>query len=268
MDGNEKFFNGEKELDFQIIDFWKWYASNLLHGPLRGALAEFIVAKALGLPCDERNIFAPVDLEYNGLRIEVKSSAYLQQKKTLHLTNRVAFDISEHTHNGIMQRHSDFYIFCVYNNTDMVNYNALQVQDWTFYILPTSRINYELKTKKAISLNVLQKMNPVVANYDNLKMKIDMQINIDAEEVFRVVVKDMNSEQFRFIEKELRISKVELLNMSEEEISAKVYDVLCDIEVEETLSSGDNDLTYRGKMADELVTLFGIAIKNKYKYED
>lgn len=173
MEGNSKFFNGTEELDYEIGDFWKWYASNLLHGPLRGALAEYIVAKALGIECDERNIFAPADLCYDGHQLEVKSTAYLQQKQDLHLTKRLSFDIGEHRHNGETKRHSDFYIFCLYHCKDLQNHNVMQMKDWTFYILPTPQINEELGTKRSLSFRALDALRPAIATYDTLKGTLD-----------------------------------------------------------------------------------------------
>jgi hypothetical protein len=60
-------------------DFWRWYASNFGSNTLRGNLAEFMVARALG---DQREVqveWSPYDIETpDGTRVEVKSSAYLQ----------------------------------------------------------------------------------------------------------------------------------------------------------------------------------------------
>ena len=44
--GDEKLTSGEKELDFSLLDFWRWSVSDILSNATRGILAEFIVAKA------------------------------------------------------------------------------------------------------------------------------------------------------------------------------------------------------------------------------
>ena len=60
-------------------DFWRWYASDLGSNTLRGSLAEFMVAPALG---DEREVRIEGDpfdvLTPDGVRVEVRSSGYLQ----------------------------------------------------------------------------------------------------------------------------------------------------------------------------------------------
>jgi len=41
--------SGGERLPFGMEDFWRWSASDLLSNALRGVLAEFIVARALGI---------------------------------------------------------------------------------------------------------------------------------------------------------------------------------------------------------------------------
>ena len=45
--GSERFRSGEESLGFSVSDFWRWSASDLVSNTARGALAEFIVAKAI-----------------------------------------------------------------------------------------------------------------------------------------------------------------------------------------------------------------------------
>ena len=47
--GNEPFRDGAQKLDGTLLDFWRWSASDLTNNALRGVLAEYIVALALGL---------------------------------------------------------------------------------------------------------------------------------------------------------------------------------------------------------------------------
>jgi hypothetical protein len=63
-----------------VADFWHWSRSDLLDNTERGVLAEFIVAIALGIPADGmREGWAAWDLTTpDGVRVEVKSAAYLQ----------------------------------------------------------------------------------------------------------------------------------------------------------------------------------------------
>jgi len=60
-------------------EFWKWAFSDFMSNALRGVLAEYIVACAIGcterlrVECDAYDLVTP-----DGTRIEVKPSAYLQ----------------------------------------------------------------------------------------------------------------------------------------------------------------------------------------------
>jgi hypothetical protein len=47
--GDERFRANGKDLDYSLKDFWIWSVSDLVSNATRGRLAEFIVAKALGI---------------------------------------------------------------------------------------------------------------------------------------------------------------------------------------------------------------------------
>ena len=67
-------------MDFVLLDFWLWAASDLVGNTNRGRLAEFIVARAVGLGRgDVRSEWDVVDvLTPTGTKVEVKSAAYVQ----------------------------------------------------------------------------------------------------------------------------------------------------------------------------------------------
>src|SRR6266852_730261 len=78
--GAEPFRTGGIGLGFTLLDFWQWAASDLVGNTTRGRLAEFIVARALGLGItDLRNEWESFDLVTpSNLKVEVKSAAYIQ----------------------------------------------------------------------------------------------------------------------------------------------------------------------------------------------
>jgi hypothetical protein len=47
--GDECFHSIGASLGYTLLDFWRWSASDLVSNATRGRLAEFIVAKALGI---------------------------------------------------------------------------------------------------------------------------------------------------------------------------------------------------------------------------
>lgn len=74
LTGDERF----KGLDLTVKDFWSYAARDLRSNVLRGVLAEWLVAKAVDAPeprpeWDEFDVLTPARV-----RVEVKSSAYLQ----------------------------------------------------------------------------------------------------------------------------------------------------------------------------------------------
>src|SRR3954447_8661789 len=74
LQGDEPFAG----LDATVLEFWKFAMGDLRTNNVRGYLAEFLVARAVGatgrrVEWDPWDVTAP-----DGTRIEVKSSAYLQ----------------------------------------------------------------------------------------------------------------------------------------------------------------------------------------------
>jgi len=46
--GNEPFLVNGQPLSLNLLDFWQWSSSDLVGNALRGVLAEYIVASAVG----------------------------------------------------------------------------------------------------------------------------------------------------------------------------------------------------------------------------
>ena len=75
-------------------DFWRWAMSDLLSNGTRGVFAEYIVGKLLGADFSSPRLeWDAYDLLYEGHRIEVKSSSYIQ---TWHTTNNHPHQTTEH----------------------------------------------------------------------------------------------------------------------------------------------------------------------------
>lgn len=102
--------------------FWRWAYSDFLSNALRGVLAEFIVAQALGGDSRPRTEWDAYDLiTKDGLKIEVKSSAYLQSWQQ-HRPSTIRFDIglkrgwdaATNVYASEAGRAADVYVFCVF----------------------------------------------------------------------------------------------------------------------------------------------------------
>jgi len=180
LSGTEKLLQNGKEMSTSIMEFWAWNSSDLLNNTLRGAYAEYLVSKALELELTESRIdWDAYDVKYGNVRIEVKSSAYLQaweQSKP----SAIRFSIapaqawsSSTWYDGKAIRHSDFYIFCLFTCKERKNANPLNLDQWDFYALPTLIIDQKCGGQKSISLSALLKLGAVKCSYNELKTYVD-----------------------------------------------------------------------------------------------
>lgn len=175
--GMENFNHNGQGLGFTLNDFWQWSSSDLVNNSLRGVLAEYLVAKSLGIADGVRSIWDAYDLLLpNGIKIEVKSAAYLQswyQKEY----SKIIFSVrrtrewSEDTNiqGRIAQRQADMYVFCLLKHKVQETINPLDVNQWEFFVLPTKVINDKVNECKSLSLAALKRLNPVKVNFKELK---------------------------------------------------------------------------------------------------
>lgn len=184
LKGSEHFIGNGGEIDKTVTDFWAWYASDLLSNILRGALAEFIVATALGIDTKKTRVdWEPYDLKYGETRIEVKCSSYLQSweqkvpsKLRFSVAPALAYDWEKNTYAGDLIRRSDFYIFCVFTCLDRAKANILSMDQWQFYVLPTTVLNEKCGSQKTIGLPQLISLGAKCCSYETIKESIDNQI--------------------------------------------------------------------------------------------
>ena len=98
LTGNEHFYFDDMPTPHLLLDFWAWSSSDLLKGTLRGSLAEFIVATAIGEDITQMHEDRlPYDLEMprggETCKIEVKSSSYINAGAKAGLSS-ISFDIA------------------------------------------------------------------------------------------------------------------------------------------------------------------------------
>lgn len=89
LTGNEHFYFDDMPTPHLLLDFWAWSSSDLLKGTLRGSLAEFIVATAIGEDITQMHEDRlPYDLEMprggETCKIEVKSSSYINAEANIY----------------------------------------------------------------------------------------------------------------------------------------------------------------------------------------
>ena len=161
-------------------EFLAWAYDDLLTNTTRGVLAEYIVAKALGIRGTTRIEWDKYDLDIDGVGVEVKSAAYVQTWKQTR-PSTISFDISPttgwdartNTYAASAMRSAAVYVFCLLEGKDREHIDPLNVAQWTFYVLSTSVLNREVPEQKTIRLGPLQALCAHPCTYDELKAAID-----------------------------------------------------------------------------------------------
>lgn len=178
--GDENFSLRGEPLDLQLSAFWQWSSSDLVSNAMRGVLAEFLVASALGLADGVRNQWDAFDLLLaNGTRLEVKSAAYLQSWAHAKLSNIVftirptlAWSSETNRLSSELHRQADVYIFCLLDHREKTTLDPMRLEQWKFYLLRSAVLDERHPSQKTISLASLLKLQPVEATYENLAERV------------------------------------------------------------------------------------------------
>jgi hypothetical protein len=178
--GEEHFYIGQDQLNMKLIDFWRWGQSDILSNSLRGVLAEYIVASALGIDAGVRTEWDAYDLiTESGLKIEVKSSAYIQswhQKCdsiiSFDIRKTKGWDSQTNEYSSEFKRQADIYVFCLLKHRDRETIDPLNLEQWEFYILETKILNEKKADQQTICLNPLLKLEPIITDYKGLRKAI------------------------------------------------------------------------------------------------
>lgn len=162
--------------DASVSDFWRFAMSDLRMNNVRGYLAEFLVARAVGAthPRTEWDAFDVLTPE--GVRVEVKSSAHLQVWDQRRL--------SKITFSGLRRRtwtpaegyaagatfNADVYVFCLQTAKSHDEYDPRDVSQWEFHVLPRSEL--EQLGLRSIGLATLRSRSGGSAPYRELAAAI------------------------------------------------------------------------------------------------
>lgn len=189
LTGDETFSYGDATLDTTVKDFWAWSMSRLMGDGPRGDLAEFIVNTALGVDTAiPKKGWGECDIVYNGLRIEIKCSTYLQawkrpslSKPVFSIAKTINCDIGEFEggyryigrDDSPPQRRSEIYIFCLFAATERELADPMKLDQWEFYIVPTKLINENLGDQRKISLQGIERLGISKCGYNDIKAIVD-----------------------------------------------------------------------------------------------
>ena len=134
------------------------------------------------------------DILYRDTRIEVKETSYyhpwneggkISQQRSFGITK--ANSNYEHPDEpNRFERQNDIYIFCVVNGETREASNPLILDNWDFYVVPTSVINEKSKDNKTISLNRIRTLGFKPTRFNNLRREVDIIIDANKKLVNKV----------------------------------------------------------------------------------
>lgn len=191
LTGAEPFHTGNEDLGFDLASFWRWSASDLASNVWRGVLAEFLVARALGMAAGVRVEWDACDVRTKeGIRVGVKSAAYLQSwhQRTM---SAISFDIGmkrgwdaeTNTYAPAPCRGADVYVFALLAHQDKATLDPLDVDQWRFYVVPVRVIDATFGSQKRIALSSLKRVAATSVNFGALETAITTAVRTSALDV-------------------------------------------------------------------------------------
>ena len=164
-------------MELNLHAFHAYAFSNLLDNVVRGALGEYIVATALGVNNRPASSWETWDITYNGINIEVKTSAYLQSwkqskpsKPSFGIPEKRGWNSLTNTWDNEARRHANVYVFALFTDDDvqLASHNVLDTDYWEFYVVPTIL----LPNHRSIGLTSLRRIAPPI-KFISLSEKIN-----------------------------------------------------------------------------------------------
>ena len=188
--GAEPFHLGGRALSFDVLSFWRWSASDLVSNVWRGILAEYLVAQAMGVAGRARIEWDASDLHTpNGLRIEVKSAAYLQSwaQRTpsaigFDIAKKRAWDATTNTPLPQASRTAAVYVFALLAHRDKATLDPLDLSQWEFYVVPCQVLDKVCGAQKRIGLTALKRLTPVPVSFPELRATIVETANLATDD--------------------------------------------------------------------------------------
>lgn len=180
--GKEPIYDAKGKQISSILDFWQWAYSDIIGNIERGHFAEYLVACALNVRQNTRVEWDKYDVLTNDdISIEVKSSGYVQtwqqkgkSKISFSIRPTRAFNSKTNAYEEKIKRQAQIYVFCVHNYEKKdEGINPLDMKQWDFYILPTEKLNMEVKEQKTISLQKIIKLGAEKCSYSELSASIN-----------------------------------------------------------------------------------------------
>lgn len=181
LDARTPFRDGAAAIGFDLGEFWVWNGSDLVGNTLRGAVAEFLVARSLDIRTEVRDEWNAWDLEtVTGLRIEVKCSGYVQawaQKRastpSFGIARRAGWTRARGEFSKRRARWSDVFVFALHDHRDKPSTDPLDVAQWRFLLMPTRTLDERCGDQKTITPGALERHGGEWCAYAELRSNFD-----------------------------------------------------------------------------------------------
>ena len=161
LGGAETFF-GIEGLQANVNEFWRFAMPDFRVNTIRGLLAEDLVWRALGGDEPRRIEWNAFDVDWEGIRLEVKSSDLLQAWRQTDASKLIFSGLKarwqsldgKHTDEEASLK-ADVYVFAAHLATTHDDYKQLDLGHWHFAVLSKSKL--EAIGQKSISWPVVLK---------------------------------------------------------------------------------------------------------------
>lgn len=172
--------SGAEEIGAATVeDFWRWAFSDLRENVLRGVLAEYLVAKAVGDSNPMRRAWDNHDATTSGgTRIEVKSAAYLQSwrqksfsKIVFSRLNGRAYSYETNQLDAERSMRADLYVFALHTCQVPEEFDPLDLDCWRFYVVSVDQLR-DAGEPRSVSLPFLERMGIEPVGYADLGTRI------------------------------------------------------------------------------------------------
>jgi hypothetical protein len=183
ISGDEAFIG----IEATVADFWRWGFGDLRLNIVRGVLAEFLVAKALGIDTSKpRAAWDNFDLVYRGVNIEIKSAARWQSfvsrrpsKLVFGGLRRRRWDEATQLRRKDPEVIADVYIFAMHFCEIAEEYDPLAIEQWSFFVLPAKIVRESLgNSVSASSLDGLTRRQ----RFDELRDAVEVAAAVEKNE--------------------------------------------------------------------------------------
>jgi hypothetical protein len=175
LTGEERFSGAS----LSVLDFWRWAFADLRMNIVRGVLAEYLVARAVGDLSLLREAWDNWDVTTaTGIKVEVKSSGYLQSWNQRKLSSIVFSGLtgrewSAQTNEFAADRslRAQVYVFAVHICRDPHQYDPLKIEDWEFRVMSAAQLAKH--GYRSVTLAFLNRHAPTVYPLDELRQAVE-----------------------------------------------------------------------------------------------